>query len=330
MGIQRRVTAFLSILSALTITLTLAGCGLLGGEETPAAQGDQQRQRVKVAILPTMDVVPLQLAIDAGYFAEEGLEVETVTAASGADCVTKLAAGEVQFAFSSFTPFFVAKAKNAADVRLVADATSAAPGYAVVVTMPNSPIASINDLAGKRVAITARFTISHLLVQAQLKAAGMDPDGVQWVELPFPQMPAQLSAGQIDAAFFVEPFLQQAKRTLGARPLFDTLAGPTAHLGLTGYGATAPFVDANKDAVAAFQRALKRATDEVRADRSKVDPLLMKIAKVDAETAKQTTLTEFVSDLDSARIQPVVDMMVEFKALEQGFDVDDMIVRPQA
>jgi NitT/TauT family transport system substrate-binding protein len=313
-----------SRLAALLLALlTVAGCGLLGDDEAA-----QEPSKIKVAVLPTMDLVPLQLAIESGIFRQEGLEVEPVTAASGADCVAKLASGEVQIAFSSWTPFFVAKAKQAADIKLVADATSAAPGYAVVVTMPNSPITTIKDLAGKRIAITARLTISHLLVQAQLKAAGVDLDSVQWIELPFPQMAQRLAENQIDAAFLVEPFLRQAMKQVGAKELFDTLAGPTAGLPLTGYGATASYVNGNRETIEKFQRALKKATDEARADRSKVDPLLEKIAKVDKETAQQTTLIDFVSTLDPARIQRVVDLMVEFKALDKRLDVAEMTVRP--
>jgi NitT/TauT family transport system substrate-binding protein len=323
-GIHRRVGILLLAL------LALAGCSLLGGEETPDRGGDQQSKKIKVAVLPTMDTVPLHLAIDSGYFREEGIEVELVTAANGSACVVKLASGDVDFAFSSYVPFFVAKSKNVADIKLVADATSAVPGYAVVVTLPSSPVTSITDLAGKRIAITGQFTLSHMLVQAQLKANGVDFSAVQWIDIPLPQMSGRLASDQIDAAFLVEPFLRQAIKQLDARPLFDALTGPTAGIALTGYGATAPFINANRDTVRTFQRVLKRATDEVRADRSKVDPLLVKIAQVDADTAKQTTLIEFVSNLDPARIQPVVDLMVEFKALDKGFDVAEMIVQPAA
>lgn len=319
------------IIGITLASLTLAGCGLLGGESSsspPAGQGGGQPTKVKVAVLPTMDVVPLYLAMDSGYFKQENLEVEPVVAASGNDCVTKLASGEVQIAFSSWTPFFVAKAKNAADIRLVADATAAAPGYAVVAVAQNSPLTSIRDLAGKRVAITARLTISHLLVQAQLKAAGLDPNGVQYIEMPFPQMAPALTAGQIDAAFLVEPFLRQAVKQTGARPLFDTLSGPTADLPLTGYGSTARYVDGNRGVIEGFQRALKKATEDASRDRAKAEPVLQKVAKVDAETAHTTALVQFVSSLDPAKIQRVLDLMVEFKALDKGFAVSDMTVRP--
>jgi NitT/TauT family transport system substrate-binding protein len=323
----RRAGRRIALLAIASLTLT--GCGLLG-DESSSGSGAQQVSEIKVAVLPTMDTVPLHLAIESGYFRQEGLDVKPITAASGSDCVTKMVSGEVQFAFSSWTPFFVAKAKNAADIKLVADATAAVPGYAIVATMPNSPITSIGQLTGKRVAVTARLTISHLLVLTQLKSNGVDPSTVTFVEIPFPQMAERLSKGEIDAAFLVEPFIQQAVKQVGARQLFDATAGRATDIPLTGYGARSDFVDANRATVEKFQRVLKRATDEVRADRSKVDPLLEKIAKVDAETAHKTVLTDFVSSLDPAQIQRVVDLMVEFKALDQRIEVADMVVRPQA
>jgi NitT/TauT family transport system substrate-binding protein len=315
--------------------LTLAGCGLFGdsssdqGSSSRSARGPE-KTKIKIAMLPTMDAVPMYLAIDSGYFAEEGLEVSAVTAASGQDCVNKLVSGDVDIAFSSYTPFFLARSKGAADIKLVADATSGAAGYAMMVTMPNSPIKSIKDMAGRRVAITAKYTMSHLLVESQLKVNGVDSSTIHWDEVPFPQMADRLAKGQIDAALLVEPFLQQAAKSIGAYPLFDTITGPTADIPLTGYGASGKFVSANPRTIEAFQRVMKRATDEAHFDRTKVDPVLEKIGKVDPDTARLSVLTNFVSSLDPVRIQRVVDLMVEFKALDKKFDVADMIVRPPA
>ena len=321
----------------LLALLTLAGCSALGSDSAPnnnqgssGAPGAPEKANIKVAMLPTMDAVPLYLAMESGFFKEAGLEVTPVTVASGADSVAKLVSGEVDIAFSSWTPFFVAKSKGVADIKLVADATTSATGYSVVSTLPNSPIQSIKDLAGKRVAITAKLTMSHLLVQAQLKAAGLDPNGVQWAEMGFPQMLPALQGGQVDAVFLVEPFIQGAVKAANVRQVVDTNTGPTTDMPLTGYAATGPFVSGNKRTIEAFQRALKKATDVVKSDRGKVDPLLVKIAKVDPEVAKKTVLVNFTSGLDPTKIQRVVDLMVEFKALDKRIEAKDMVVRPPA
>jgi NitT/TauT family transport system substrate-binding protein len=329
------MATFRRMVVLLLALLTLAGCSALGDDKSSSSnqgsgdtRGAPEKAKVRVAVLPTMDTVPLYLAMDSGYFAKEGLEITPVPAASGADCVAKLVSGDVDFAFSSYTPFFLAKTKGVADIKLVADATSAAPGNAVVVTMPNSPVRTIRDMAGRRVAITAKFTMSHLLVESQLKVNGVDSSTIQWIEIPFPQMADKLAKGQVDTAFLTEPFLQQAAKSVGAYPLFDAATGPTANIPLTGYGATGTFVAANRRTVQAFQRAMRKATDEAHGDRIKVDPLLEKIAKVDPDTAHLAVLTNFVSSLDAIRIQRVVDLMVEFKALDKKFDVSEMIVRP--
>lgn len=330
------MATFRRIAVLLLALLTLAGCGALGDDSSSSNNnqgsggqpGAPEKSKIKVAVLPTMDTVPLHLAIESGAFKEAGLEVTPVTAASGADCVAKLVSGEVDFSFSSWTPLFVAKSKGAGDIKLVADATAAAPGYAVVVAMPNSPIQSVKDLAGKRIAITAKFTASHLLVQSQLKEAGLDPNGVQWVEMAFPQMTPALQGGQVDAAFMVEPFIQGAVKAANVKTVFDTATGSTADFALTGYGALASFANGNKNTIAAFQRALKKATEVAKSDRTKVDPVLSKLTKIDAETAHKTVLANFVFALDPAKLQKHVDLMVEFKALEKRIDVNEMVIRP--
>jgi NitT/TauT family transport system substrate-binding protein len=321
---------------AVLALATLAGCSALGSESSDQGSGNRpagspEKAKIKVAMLPTMDAVPLYLAQDEGLFKQEGLEVETVNAASGSDTVAKLVSGAVDFAFSSYTPFFAAKENSNADIKLVADATSSNPGYAVVATMPNSQtVKNIRDLGGKRIAITAKFTMSHLLVASQLKVNGIDPDGVKWVEMPFPKMADALAKNQVDAALLVEPYVQQAAKSIGATILFDSASGPTADIPLTGYGATSKFINENPRTLAAFQRVMKKATDEAHGDRTKVDPVVQKIAKIDADTAHLTVLTNFVSSLDPVRLQRVVDLMVEFKALPSRFDVSTMIVRPPA
>ena len=47
-------------------------------------------------------------------------------------------------------------------------------------------------------------------MRASVRKAGGDPAKVKFVELPFPDMPAALQAGQVDAIFVVEPFLTAA------------------------------------------------------------------------------------------------------------------------
>jgi NitT/TauT family transport system substrate-binding protein len=195
------------------------------------------------------------------------------------------------------------------------------------VAMPNSSVKSVKDMAGKKVAVTSASSISAILIMSTLKTNGVEPTSVKWVPLPFPDTAARLQAGDLDAAFLTEPFLTSAQKTVGAVPVFDTATGPTANFPTAGWAATGIFVKNNPGTVAKFQRAMLKATNEARSDRSKVEPLLVQFSKVDQDTAKLATLLTFQSTLDATRIQRVPDLMLEFKLINNKVAVEQMIVK---
>ncbi|WP_181776976.1 ABC transporter substrate-binding protein [Amycolatopsis pittospori] len=311
---------------------TVGACGALGGDESPNASGGGdgtvEKAKIKVALLPVVDLAPLRLAQEGGYFKAEGLEVEAVDAPSGQASMTKMIGGEVDIAFSTYMPFFIAKSKGAADIRLVADSVSASPKSNAVVTVPNSPVKTINDLAGKKIAITDKNTASHLLTVSVMKDHGVDSSKVQWVPMALPNIAAALAAGQVDAAYAPEPFLTQASKVAGATPVVDIATGATQDFPLAGFGSLGSFVDKNPKTVAAFQRALTKAVRD-SADRSKIEPLIVKYAKVDAETASLLTLPTFGSTLDPRRIQRVPDLLLQTGVLTAKLDAASMLA-PQA
>jgi NitT/TauT family transport system substrate-binding protein len=305
------------------VTAGTAACGLLGGSAPePATEGAPPK--LTVSIMPTTDLAPLHLAVQNGYFDAEGVRVEAVSAPSGQASLAKLIGGEVDIAYSSYTPFFVAQSQGAADLEFVADASSAAPNTTMIVAVPGSGVQSVADLAGKRIAVTATNTISDTLVKAVMREAGVDSSGVQWISIPFPETAPALDRGDVDAAFLTEPFITLAARSVGAVPIADTATGPTEELPTAGYAALARFADDNRDAIAAFQRAMARATAEA-ADRTKVEPLLVAHTGIDAETASATALLTFRSALDARELQRVPDLLLEFGVLRERVDASAMI-----
>ncbi|WP_229908018.1 ABC transporter substrate-binding protein [Amycolatopsis oliviviridis] len=308
---------------------TLGGCGLLGATEASSfSDGTLEKPRIKVALLPASDLVPLRLAQETGLFRAEGLEVEAVEAASGQASMTQMIGGDVDIAFSSYMPFFIAQSKHVADIRVVADSSSASPKSNAVVTVPASPVKTIQDLAGKRIAITDMNTASHLLTMSVMADHGVDTSGVQWVTLPFPNIAKALANGQVDAAFLTEPFLTQAALVAGAVPVVDISTGATQDFPLTGFAALGRFVTENPKTLAAFQRALSKAVRD-SADRSKVEPLLVRHAKIDPETAALTNLPTYGARVDARRLQRVPDLLLRTGVLKTALEAGPMLA-PQA
>jgi NitT/TauT family transport system substrate-binding protein len=323
------------VATALTLVTALSGCSLLGGsdeesEPRSGGSGKLETTELNVSIMKTTDLAPFHLAMQEGFFKDEGLNVKFVDAPSGGESVNKLIAGEADISYSSYTPFFLAESRKAAQakggVKIVADASSAGPNSCMVVALPTSSVKSVQDMAGKRVAVTATGTISDLLTMATLKTKGVDYKSIQWVKTPFPATADALKAGNVDAAFVTEPFLSQTQTDAGALPIFDTASGPTADMPTAGWGSTGDFVEKNPNTIAAFQRAMQKGTDLALSDRTLVEPLLVKFSGVDENIAKVATLLTFQSKLDATRIQRVPDLMLEFEVIKSELDVSKMIV----
>jgi len=303
------------------LALLLTGCGALGGSSSPPAA------KLRVSMMSTIDTAPFWLAKDGGYFQREGLDVTTTDAATGQASLTKLISGEADIAYSSYTPFFVARSKGTADIRLVADASSAGPRSTGVVALPASGIRSAADLAGKRIGISAPNTIADTLTKSVLADNHVDSSGVKWIPLPLPNTAAALKNGDIDAGFLTEPYITQAQRTAGATLVADTGTGSTVDFPTAGYGALGSFASAAPGTVAAFQRAMAAATRDAVADRKKIEPLMVKYAKIDPETAAATGLLTLKSTVDAGQLQRVPDLLLKTGVLAKPVDVAAMVVR---
>jgi NitT/TauT family transport system substrate-binding protein len=77
---------------------------------------------------------------------------------------------------------------------------------AVIMVRTDSPVRTIRDLRGRRIAIPSRFAVDHLFVRRMLKEHGMSARDVELVEMAPPEMPAALYANQVDAYATGEPF----------------------------------------------------------------------------------------------------------------------------
>lgn len=330
-GRTRRGARIAAAVATFGLLASVSGCGLLGGsdEESPAAGGDGsvETPNLTVSTLPAIDVAPLHMAVNEGYFEEEGLNVTIEQTGSGQAALTKLIGGDSHIAFSSYVPFLVAQDKGAADIKFVADSVATTPDSFVLVTMPDSSVESVEDLEHKRIAVSDLNTISDAMVKSVMKSNGLDHETVEWVPTPFPDIAGALSRGDVDAGLLIEPFLTDAESSTGTVPVIDVATGPTKDFPLAGYGALAEFVEENPQTIAAFQRAMSKATDEAQ-DRSKVEPIAVEEANVEPDIAKLLKLPEFRSALDASRIQRVSDLLSEFDIIKEKIDVSEMIVQP--
>jgi NitT/TauT family transport system substrate-binding protein len=323
------ITATLALLTAA------AGCGMLGGDNnsggssgkpSAGASGPVEKAKIKVGILPVVDVAPLYQAIDQGYFKSEGLEVEAVPVASGPAAVQGIIGGDLDIAFTSYPGAFAAQAKGAAKLKIVADAYAARPGHLVMVALPNSKLKKPEDAGGKKIAVTSKGSISDLGAMSVLKTKGVQVETINWAPMTFPDMGPAMQRNDIDGAVVAEPFVTTTEKQFGAVPVLDVSSGPTADISMSGWAATEKLTAVNPNTFAAFQRGLKKGVTDVKNDRGKLEPILTKYVKIDKDTASLVHIADYPESLDPVRLQRVADLMKEFNVIPDKLNVQPMLL----
>src|SRR5690606_32831544 len=210
--------------------------------------------------LPIAETGALWAAIDEGIFADHGLEVEVVPAQGGAQAIPALLSGDIQFAIGQ--PFGPIRADlQNLGVAIIGDyADSLAEGDDVnaVVALGTSGLATPKDLSGKKVAVNSLGAAGDLTIRAAVDADGGDSSTIEFVEVPFPDVKAQLEAGTIDAAWAPDPFRAMVVGNDGVSivaPYQATIPGLTVLTSIT----TQELIDNDPDLVAAYSEAMTEA-----------------------------------------------------------------------
>ncbi|MBV9828455.1 MAG: aliphatic sulfonate ABC transporter substrate-binding protein [Alphaproteobacteria bacterium] len=93
------------------------------------------------------------------------------------------------------------------------------PEWTALVTAKDSPIHKVQDLKGKRVAVT-RGTDPHIFLLRALDRAGMSTPDIQMVLLQHPDGKTALVRGDVDAWAGLDPYMAQTELEDGSRLFF--------------------------------------------------------------------------------------------------------------
>lgn len=173
------------------------------------------------------------------------------------EAATLLAGGQADLGTLAFSTFATAIAKDAVPGGLTIISDNYQDGHPGNATntffvLNDSPIKTVADLKGKKVAINAYGSAVDLVLRVVLKKNGMDPRrDVQIVEVNFPNMAAAIREKRIDCGVLVIPFLAVEAPKGDLRPLFTggDAFGPSSVIFQV---AATNFLKANKEAVRGF------------------------------------------------------------------------------
>jgi NitT/TauT family transport system substrate-binding protein len=316
----------LTVAVALLAAAALAACGGDdGGGGAPASPGatSTELKKVSVGVIPILDVAPLYLGMKQGIFADHGLEIAPKPAQGGAAIVPAVLSGDNQFGFSNVVSLLLAREKRVPVVAVSGGASSTgnpANDFNGVMVAQGSPLQSAKDLAGKRVAINTLNNIGDTTVRSAVEKAGGDPSAVKFVELPLPDMPAQLAAGRIDAAWTSEPFVTAIKAT-GGRMLVDVLHETYPGLQIATYFTSEQTKAKDPELVESFVAAMDESLAYATAHPDEARAIVSTYTKITPEVAAKVVLPGWPAKLDEASLTAVGQAARKYGTLKNEPDV---------
>lgn len=299
-----------------------------GGEATTTAaeMAAPEVTDLTIGVLPIIDVATVYVALDQGLFEAEGFSSVTIeTLAGGAAAIPALVSGELDVAFGAWPSFLTANQEGLA-LQAIADGVQAVPDFTLFLAAAGSDLeGNPASMQGTTVAVNTLGNLGELAVRSTLRDAGADPNDVELVEVGFGDMGAALELGDVDVIWVVEP-LATINQNAGAVVVADSYGGSMEGFPVAGYQVTGDFAVENPNTVAAVQRALYAATDLINADPQIVVDLSGEWTTLTPELAAEITLPAFVGPIEATTLQTVNDFMVDFGILDEGLDVNSLIV----
>ncbi|GGM47892.1 ABC transporter substrate-binding protein [Dactylosporangium sucinum] len=295
-------------LGAFATLVTAAGCGDGGTGTAPTSSGGVTK--VKIGVIPIVDVAPIYLGVKQGFFTAEGLDVTLETAQGGAAIVPAVVSGQYQFGFSNTTSLLLANSQGLPlKVAAAGVASTGKEGedFGAVVVKADSPIKTAKDLAGKRIAVNTLKNINTTTINNVVKKAGGDPSTISFVELAFPDIAAAVAKGDVDAGQVVEPFLTIATGQ-GFRQVVSNYAGTDADLTVGMYFTSQQFAQQNPKLVTAFTAAMQKSMEYAAAHPDEVRAVLSTYTKIDPAVQAKLVLPKWPSAVDRDSVQLLGDL----------------------
>ncbi|MCW6009794.1 ABC transporter substrate-binding protein [Micromonospora sp. CPCC 205371] len=283
-----------------------------GDSESPGSTttGEEGSTTVTVGVIPIVDVAPIYLGKEKGFFASRGIDLTMESGQGGAAIVPGVVSGQFQFGFSNVTSLMIAQTKKV-PIKIVANGVAstgqAGADFGGVTVKGDSPIQSAKDLAGKKVAVNTLQNIGDTTVRESVRKAGGDPKSIQFTEIAFAQMPAALAAGQVDAAWVVEPSLSAIKAQ-GGRVVAWNYVDAAPNLTVATYFASTKLIQDDPDLVKRFTEAINESLAYADAHPDEVREVLGTYTKIDPEVVETLTLPKWPTEINKASIETLAQL----------------------
>ncbi|WP_052049585.1 sulfonate ABC transporter substrate-binding protein [Leptolyngbya sp. KIOST-1] len=234
-------------------------------------------------------------------FKGESVNISFNEFAAGPQMLEALNVGSIDLAYTGETPPVFAQAADAPLLYIAWE--DVGPLAEALLVQQDSPIQSVAELKGKKVALNKGSNVHYLLVKA-LEEAGLQYSDIETAYLPPGDARPAFEQKNVDAWVIWDPFQAAAEKQLGARILRDG-KGIVQNRGF--YLATKSFVEGNPDLVTGLLEELEAVSTFAKDNPPEVSKFLSN------ELGIPTDVLDLVETRRGYGIQPITPEVVAYQ-----------------
>ena len=295
-----------------TLPSLLAGFALtLVAAALPAAA----QTKVKMTYTAVAGFTAGYVAEQQGFFQKHGVDVDFVQTAISGNIPGAIVSASVDVGGPTLPSVLQA---NDAGLDLVVFAGGAVYPLTgdVLVVRPNSGIKTTKDLKGKAVGVPGLGALLHIMLRRDLKANGVDPDSVRYVEVGFPQAGDALKSGQIDAYPAQAPFTARIIQSGAGVPVANWLKSTPDGTPTVVWATTRKWAEAHKQAIEGMRAGMSEAKEFIKTHKAETDAAVAKYTGLPPQVVASIPLPPLDVDLDAKQLQFWVDICKEQKLIK--------------
>jgi sulfonate transport system substrate-binding protein len=314
--------------TGLSLSLLVASCSPSSTTTSAASPGVASGNQAKVIRVgyqksaTVLNVLKNQRSLEK-RLQPEGVNVEWNEFAAGPQMLEALNVGSIDFAYTGETPPVTAQAAGTPLVYIASEAAN--PGSEAILVLNDSPIKSVADLKGKKVALNKGSNVHYLLVRA-LEAAGLQYTDIETAFLPPGDARPAFEQGKVDAWVIWDPFYAAAEKN-GARVLVD---GKDLVPNRGFFFSSQAFASQNPELIKTFINEADKASAWAKGNRSGVADILSKSMGIDkavlevAEKRKDYGLSPLSTEVIADQ-QKIADSFYKLKLIPKETKVAEVV-----
>ena len=277
---KKKLMVFFMLITLLLVTVT--GCGNVTGKGTKVTLNE---------VAHSVFYVPMYVAIENGYFEEEGLDVTLVTGFGADKTMTALLSGEADIGFMGPESTIYTYQGGMEDYAVNFAQLTQRAGNFLVGRQPEENF-TFDMLRGKDVLAGRAGGMPQMVFEYILKKHGLDPqtDVKMNQSIDFGSTAAAFSGGQGEYSVEFEPHATALEQK-GDGYVIASLGEESGYVPYTAFSARKSYMEQNPEVIESFTRALQKGMEFVN---SHTPEELAKVIKPQFEEMDETALATII------------------------------------